>query len=100
MYYVSLQPFLHSQNTLHLFKLMQFFMMNFYLEIDDRHSSTSKMMKGYLRVDAELHQKKVRGLINRVVSINSKKLIVKFFVFHLHEIVFLVIYLPSTGYQS
>ena len=41
-----------SEHTASLFKLMQFFMMNFYLEIDDRHSSTCKMMKGYLRVDA------------------------------------------------
>ena len=63
MYDVNLKPFTQPQNTMHLLKLMQFFMMNFYTELLLIHAVLRlKRVKGYLRVDAELHLKKVRGL--------------------------------------
>ena len=48
MYDVYMQSFPHPQNTLHLLGLMQFGMMNFYIELS--------------LMDAVLHPKKVRGL--------------------------------------
>ena len=49
MYNVYLQPFPHPQNTLYLVELMQFVMLNFYIELS--------------LIDVVLHPKKVKGYL-------------------------------------